>query len=156
MKSTADIVIIGAGVQGVGLAFHLAKAGAGAIVVLEKQHVAAGPTAKSGAMIRPLFSQEIYIRLVLQATTAFEHWDDVYGADPGFVQKGFFRITDTLDVDRLGGDLPLMEQLSHVSRFFTLRHRRGSSRVDVGSADRGRVPRADDRLLGSNVRRLIC
>ena len=65
MTSTADVIIIGAGVQGIGLAFHLAKAGAGSIVVLEKKHVAAGPTAKSGAMIRPLFSQEIYIRLVL-------------------------------------------------------------------------------------------
>jgi len=111
MTSTADVIIIGAGVQGIGLAFHLAKAGAGSIVVLEKKHVAAGPTAKSGAMIRPLFSQEIYIRLVLEATRAFEHWDHVYGGDPGFVQKGFFRITDTLEVDRLGGDLQLMQRL---------------------------------------------
>lgn len=111
MKSTADVVIIGAGVHGVGLAFHLASAGAGSIVVLEKKHVAAGPTAKSGAMIRPLFSHAVYIHLVMEATTMFEQWHDCVGGAAGFVQKGFFRITDSLEVDRLGGDLELMKQL---------------------------------------------
>ena len=111
MKSTADIVIIGAGVHGAGLALHLARAGAGSIAVLEKKHVAAGPTAKSGAMIRPLFSDAVYIQLVMEATTMFEQWGDRVGGDAGFVQKGFFRITDSLDLDRLGGDLGLMRRM---------------------------------------------
>ena len=111
MTSTADIVIIGAGLHGASLAYHLAKAGAGSVVVLEKKHVAAGPTAKSGAMIRPLFSDAIYIRLVLEATAMFEQWDDVIGGDAGFVQNSFLRFTESFDQPTLGADLDLMTRL---------------------------------------------
>ena len=110
-SSTADIVIVGAGLHGAALAYHLAKAGAGHIVVLEKKHVAAGPTAKSGAMIRPLFSDAIYIRLVLEATAMFEQWDEIIGGDAGFVQNGFLRITESFDQSTLGANLELMTSL---------------------------------------------
>lgn len=110
-NSTADVVIIGAGLHGASLAYHLARAGAGTIVVLEKKHVAAGPTAKSGAMIRPLFSDAIYIRLVLEATAIFETWDDAISGDVGFVQNGFLRITESFDQPTLGADLDLMTAL---------------------------------------------
>ena len=111
MRSTADIVIIGAGAHGAGLAYHLARAGAGSIVVLEKKFVASGPTAKSGALIRPMFAHEVYIKLVLEATAMFEQWDEVVGGDAGFVQKGFFRIANSLERTHLGGDLDLMRKL---------------------------------------------
>jgi sarcosine oxidase subunit beta len=112
MAKTADVVIIGGGVHGVSLAFHLAKAKAGKVILLDKEAIGSGPTAKSGAMVRPLFGEAAYIELVLAATTMLENWDDVVGGDAGFVQKGFLRITDTVDnVDVLGGDLPLMKRL---------------------------------------------
>lgn len=112
MARSADIVIIGGGVHGASLAFHLAKAKAGKVLLLDKQAVGSGPTAKSGAMIRPLFVEAAYIQLVLAATTLFENWDDAVGGDAGFVQRGFLRITQTVDrADILGGDLALMKQL---------------------------------------------
>ncbi len=111
MVTSADIVIVGAGLHGASLAYHLARGGAGRIVVLEKRHVAAGPTAKSGAMVRPLFSDAIYIRLVLEATAMFEQWSEIVGGDPGFVQNGFLRITEGFDLATLGADLDLMTRL---------------------------------------------
>lgn len=115
MISTADIVIIGGGVQGASLAYHLADAGAGKIVLLEKNYIASGPTAKSSAMIRPLFTDSVYIQLVHAAITRFEAWDEWVGGDPGFVQTGFLRIADGLDADRPAGfpdfDLDLMQNL---------------------------------------------
>ena len=50
MNHTADIVIIGGGVHGAGLAYHLAQAKAGSVVLLEKNALASGPTSKSGAI----------------------------------------------------------------------------------------------------------
>ena len=81
MTSTADIVVIGGGVHGSSLAFHLAAAGAGQVVLLEKHHIASGPTAQSGAMIRPLFNDRIYVDLVIASTRMFESWNEIVGGE---------------------------------------------------------------------------
>jgi sarcosine oxidase subunit beta len=108
---TADVVVIGAGVHGATTAFHLAKAGAGRVVVVDKSGVASGPTAKSGALMRPIFAEAPYIQLVMQATEMMEHWDDVVGGDPGFVGRGFLRFTRNFSEADLGGNLELMKLL---------------------------------------------
>jgi len=43
MSNTADVIIIGAGVQGASLAFHLAQRGL-KVIILEKNFVGAGAT----------------------------------------------------------------------------------------------------------------
>ena len=110
MTTTADFVIIGGGVHGCSLAFHLAKENVGHVVLLEKKHIAAGPTAQSGAMIRALFDAKIYVDLVMASTRMFEQWDELIGGDAGFVQDGFLRIADSLAAQTLGGDLELTKQ----------------------------------------------
>jgi len=110
MPPTSDIVIIGGGVHGCSLAFQLAAANAGSVVLIEKKHIAAGPTAQSGAMIRALYTEKIYTDLVSASTRMFEQWNEVVGGDAGFVQQGFLRITDTLDAEAIGGDLELTRQ----------------------------------------------
>lgn len=111
MIQTADIVIVGGGVHGASLAFHLARTRAGRIVLLEKKYLAAGPTARSGALVRPLFTEAAYIQLVLASTKLFERWNDEIGGDAGFVQRGFLRITTSMDPEEMGGDLGLMKTL---------------------------------------------
>jgi len=108
MTSTADIVIIGGGIHGASLAFHLAQRRAGKVVLIEKKALASGPTAKSGALIRPLFNEAEYIQLVLASTRMFEQWPEWVGGDPGFVQNGFLRIAHSLDPADLDADLELM------------------------------------------------
>ena len=46
LPKTADIVIVGAGVMGASIAFHLAQRNAGTIVVLDKDHVGRAGTQK--------------------------------------------------------------------------------------------------------------
>ncbi len=53
-NSSADIVIVGAGIMGASIGFHLAKMRAGRIIVVEKNHVANGGTGRSSALIRML------------------------------------------------------------------------------------------------------
>ncbi|MSU66674.1 MAG: FAD-binding oxidoreductase [Opitutus sp.] len=133
MNQTADVVIIGAGVQGCTTAFHLAKAGAGRVVLIDKSGVASGPTARSGAMIRPIFTEAPYIQLVQEATEMMERWDECVGGDPGFVERGFLRFTPNFDSEVLGGDLDLMKALG--------------VKFEILSADslRARVPDAEFR-----------
>ena len=111
MKRTADVVVIGAGVHGASTAFHLAKAGVGRVVVVDKHGVASGPTAKSGAMMRPIFTEAPYIQLVTESLAMMENWDELVGGDAGFVERGFLRFTRGLGEAELGGDLDLMKRL---------------------------------------------
>ena len=50
--TTADIVILGAGVIGASIAFHLAKRNAGKTAVIDKGHVGQGGSGRSSALIR--------------------------------------------------------------------------------------------------------
>ena len=81
------------------------------VVLLERGCVASGPTGQSGAMIRPLFDQRVYVELVIASTRMLEHWDQIVGGDAGFVQQGFLRITNSLDRAEIGGDLALTRML---------------------------------------------
>ena len=47
----ADVVIVGAGVQGASLAFHLARRGA-SVVIVERTSVGAGATGRSSGFVR--------------------------------------------------------------------------------------------------------
>jgi sarcosine oxidase subunit beta len=70
---TADVVIVGAGVNGASTAFHLAKAGMRNVVVVERHHVAAGATGKSGALVRMHYTNEPETRLALESLRYFQH-----------------------------------------------------------------------------------
>ncbi|MGN6756612.1 MAG: FAD-dependent oxidoreductase [Thermomicrobiales bacterium] len=50
--TTADVIVIGGGVNGLSTAFGLAERGAGRVGVLERRYLAAGASGKSGALDR--------------------------------------------------------------------------------------------------------
>ncbi|HTD20682.1 MAG TPA: FAD-dependent oxidoreductase, partial [Ktedonobacteraceae bacterium] len=81
MYETADVVIIGAGVNGASVAYHLALAGVKRVVVLEKQVVAAGATGLSSGLVRMHYTNEIEARLALSSYAYFRHWSDIVGGD---------------------------------------------------------------------------
>ncbi len=62
MSETADVVVVGAGVQGASLAFHLAERGAD-VVVVEREAVAAGATGRSSGFVRMHYDLESDARL---------------------------------------------------------------------------------------------
>jgi len=62
VSETAEVIIIGAGVHGASLAFHLAERGVRALV-LEKATVAAGATGRSSGMVRMHYDVEAEARL---------------------------------------------------------------------------------------------
>ncbi len=90
---TADVVIVGAGVNGASTAFHLAKAGVRNIVVVERHHVAAGATGKSGALVRMHYTNEPETRLAFESLRYFQHWPELVGGDCGFQPIGLLYLT---------------------------------------------------------------
>ncbi len=85
---TADVVVVGAGVNGASTAFHLAKAGAGKVVVVEREHLAAGASGKSGALVRMHYTNEPETRLARASLDYFQNWDEIVGGECGFQPVG--------------------------------------------------------------------
>ena len=95
MAETADIVIIGAGIVGCSIAYHLALQRAGSIVVLERELVCSGATGKSAGGIRQQFATEVNLRLSLASLKMFHTMKDELGVDPEFRQVGYLFMAST-------------------------------------------------------------
>lgn len=90
MTDRAGIVIIGGGVTGASIAYHLAKKGARDVVVLEKSFLASGPTGKSSACVRQHYSTPETCRMVLASLRFFEQFEELTGGRPAsFVRTGY-------------------------------------------------------------------
>jgi glycine/D-amino acid oxidase-like deaminating enzyme len=85
---TADVVIIGGGVTGVSIAFHLAELGVKRVMVLERKFLGAGGTGRSVGIIRQLYPTRETSQMVRRSLAVFERFSDVVGGDAGFVRSG--------------------------------------------------------------------
>jgi sarcosine oxidase subunit beta len=99
--STADIVILGAGVMGASIAFHLAKRKAGKIVVIDKGHGGQGGSGRSSALVRMHYSYPPEVQLALVSVHMFQHWRDEVGSEGDFRKTGFIRIVHPGEGDLL-------------------------------------------------------
>ncbi len=88
MKSKADVVIIGGGVNGCSLAYRLAKKGFD-VVVVEKRYLTAGATGACGAGIRQQWSTRENAQLAIQSVKIFERLSSELGQDIEFRQGGY-------------------------------------------------------------------
>ncbi len=87
-SATADVVVIGGGVNGTSIAMHLARMGAGKVVLVEKGHLAGGATGRSGAMVREHYLHPTLVRMATESREIFQNFGDAVGGDPRFIQGG--------------------------------------------------------------------
>jgi glycine/D-amino acid oxidase-like deaminating enzyme len=132
MPRSADVVIVGGGVHGASLAYHLARKQAGRVVLVEKKFVASGPTGRSTALVRRFYGMDFFTRTGSAAADIFQRWHEVIGGgDPGFQQVGFLVLVGEADAASLERN--------------ARRAREIGSRVQLISPDdvKGLVPEAD-------------
>ncbi|MFC1915616.1 NAD(P)/FAD-dependent oxidoreductase [Chloroflexota bacterium] len=87
-----DVIIIGAGVVGTSIAYHLAKLGCREVVVLEKDYIGSGSTEKCAGGIRQQFSTEINIKLAIESVKFFERFEEETGYPADFRQHGYMML----------------------------------------------------------------
>jgi sarcosine oxidase, subunit beta len=111
---SADIVIIGAGVMGASVAYHLAQRGGGNVLVLERFGASGlGSTGKATGGFRCQFTTEVYVRLSLLARERLRHFREEFGVDAGYRPVGYLFMVKTasqlqalraaMDVQRAAG-----------------------------------------------------
>jgi sarcosine oxidase subunit beta len=103
MKSKAEIVIIGGGVVGASVAYHLAERGARDVLILEREAVTGlGSTGKATGGVRAQFETEINIKLSLYSLDLFGKFNELTGGDCGYEPRGYlFVATDARQLDFL-------------------------------------------------------
>jgi sarcosine oxidase subunit beta len=112
LPRTASIVIIGGGVVGCSIAYHLAGRGVRDVVVLERESVGSGTTSKAAGGIRAQFPTETEIRFSLEAIRVFERFEDEFGVDPGYKKIGYlFLVSDPDDLRGFEARIALQRRL---------------------------------------------
>jgi len=109
---TAEVVIVGGGVNGLACAYNLAKAGMKDIVVLEKGYLGAGATGRCGAGIRQQWGMEENITLAKESVKIFESLDAELGFNTFFRQGGYLMlIFDEHEYETVTKTIPLQNRL---------------------------------------------
>jgi sarcosine oxidase subunit beta len=108
----ADVVIVGGGVHGASVAYHLATKGVRDIVVLERDRLGAGSTSRNAGGVRLQFSTEINVRLSQRSLPRWERFGDEMGVDVGLHQVGYLiLITSERDVAPFERSLAMWSRL---------------------------------------------
>ncbi|HUX04392.1 MAG TPA: FAD-binding oxidoreductase [Acidimicrobiales bacterium] len=86
---TASVVIIGGGVMGVSIAYHLAAAGVRDVVLVDMSDFGSGSTCKAAGGVRAQFSDSLNIALGARSLKVFENFYELFGQEIDLHQVGY-------------------------------------------------------------------
>jgi sarcosine oxidase subunit beta len=135
----AGVVVVGGGVIGTSIAFHLAEAGVPDVLLVERDELASGSTSKAAGGVRAQFSDPLNIQLGARSLQAFA----AFGTRPG-QQIDFRRVGYLFQLSR-------PEDVATFERSIELQHHQGvpSRLIDPGEARRLSPAVSTDGLLAA-------
>ena len=89
VPARAEIVIVGGGVVGLSIAYHLARRGLADVVVVERGYLAEGASGRNGGGVRQQWSTEINIRLMQESVELCRRFAVDVGVNVWFRQGGY-------------------------------------------------------------------
>lgn len=110
MNQQADVIIIGGGIHGASLAFHLTRMGVRPLI-LERNFTASGATGRSSGLVRMHYDLEPESRLAWASFAYFRNWADMVGGECGFTRTGFLQIVSPAYSDQLRANVVMHQQI---------------------------------------------
>jgi sarcosine oxidase subunit beta len=109
-SSSANLIVVGAGVVGCSIAFHLARAGA-RVRVFDKGGICAGMSARSGALVRMHYTFAPEAELAWKSLHYFRNWSESVGGRCGFVETGFAVVVGERNAARLRANVAMLQRV---------------------------------------------
>lgn len=111
MPQTTNAIVIGAGVMGASIAFHLAERGLKP-TILERKTTASGATGHSSGLIRMHYDLAAESELTFKSYQIyFNDWRNRIGGDSGFQKTGFLQIAKREHEAKLRGNVANQQKL---------------------------------------------
>lgn len=120
MGETADILIIGGGVIGVSIAYHLAQRRPGRIVLLERDSLGSGSTGRSVASIDGLTLRPHAVPLFAHSLRFFAQCEALLAAPCGFERTGSLLLAGAEEEERLATAVNQMQAAQVDTKLLTL------------------------------------
>lgn len=112
MNQSAEVVIVGAGITGCSIAYHLAERGVRNVIVVEKDEICQGATADAAGGIRLQFSTRTNIELSRYSLNVWKNFRELFGVDISFRQQGYlFLLTSELEIDAFRTNLEFQQRM---------------------------------------------
>jgi len=120
LPPAADVVVVGGGVVGTSIAFHLAEVGVD-VCLLERGQLAGGSTSRAAGGFRAQFLDPLNIAIGLRSIEAFARFGERPGAEIDLHQVGYLFLLDRRDdVTAFESSIALQNELGVPSRFVSL------------------------------------
>jgi sarcosine oxidase subunit beta len=120
LPERADVVIVGGGVMGTSIAFHLAEAGVERVVLVERDQLGSGSTCKSAGGVRANFSDALNISLGARSLELFERFGERPGQEIDLQRVGYlFLLSRPSDVEAFEQSTSLQNDLGLPTRMIS-------------------------------------
>jgi sarcosine oxidase subunit beta len=124
LPKQAEVVVVGGGITGTSIAFHLAEAGVD-VCLLERGELASGSTSRAAGGVRAQFSDSLNVALGQRSLEAFTRFEDRPGGAIDFEQVGYLFLLDRpQDVSLFERSVELQNELGLPSRILELEEAR--------------------------------
>jgi sarcosine oxidase subunit beta len=120
LPARAEVVVVGGGVIGTSVAFHLAEAGVPDVLVVERAALGSGSTSKAAGGVRAQFSDPLNIAIGLRSLEAFGSFVRRPGGEIDLRRVGYlFLLDDPDDVPVFERSVALQNELGVPSRLLS-------------------------------------
>ena len=117
LPDRASVIIVGGGVIGTSIAFHLAEAGVTDVLMLDRGELGGGSTCRAAGGVRAQFSDELNIALGARSLAAFARFGERPGQEIDLHRVGYLFLLSTPEqVAAFERDVKLQNELGISSR----------------------------------------
>lgn len=116
--TTADIVVVGAGIMGASIAYQLATRSDARVVVIDERPPVGGISGRTFGQVRQHYSNELLTEMARHGFKLIQNWDTEVGfGDPGYVRLGYLLLVSEDQLDALHRNIGLGQSCGVDTRF---------------------------------------